>query len=99
MANILEIIIFIVVIKIFVKYLLTSQKNIINKIQKPDVHVPKKIYYINEEFVSIQADNQTDNQFEIDNIYWEPILMNKSISYSVVRKRDINLTDSNWIIR
>ena len=99
MANILEIIIFIVVIKIFVKYLLTSQKNIINKIQKPDVPVPKKIYYINEEFVSIQADNQIDNQIEIDNIYLEPILMNKSISYSVVRKRDNNFTDSNWIIR
>ena len=92
MANILEIIIFILVIKICVKYIFTSQKNIINKIQKPDY--TKKIYYINEEFVSIQADNYTNNQFEIDNVYWEPILTNKSISYSVVRKRDTNLTDS-----
>ena len=88
MANILEIIIFIVVIKICVKYLLTSKKNIINKIQKKDV--PKKIYYINKEFVSIQSDNHTNNHFDkIDNLYLEHILINK---------RDINLTDSNRII-
>jgi hypothetical protein len=88
MANILEIIIYIVVIKICVKYLFTSQKNTINKIQKKDI--PKKIYYINKDFVSIQSDNHSNNHFDkIDNLYLEPILLNE---------RDINLTESNRII-
>ena len=100
MTSILEIIIFIIVIKNLVKYFLIIQENKIYKIQKIDN--PKNIYYINDEIVSIQTNNnnQTDYQIEIDNEYWEPIIMNKSVSYFVVNdviKRE-NLTVSNWVM-
>jgi uncharacterized transporter YbjL len=87
MANMLEIIIFVILIKIYVKFLfsnLNTKKELIEKIK--DIN-NTKFYYLNEEIVGIPRD-----LLEEDTNY-HPILMNKSVIYTGL-KRDTNLTNN-----
>jgi hypothetical protein len=88
MANMLEIIIIVILIKVYVGLLKNTKNQLNDKIKDLNIN-NTKFYYLNEEIIGIHRE-----LFEEDTNY-HPILMNKSVIYTGL-KRDTNLTNREY---
>jgi hypothetical protein len=88
MANMLEIIIIVILIKVYIGLLKNTKNQLNDKIKDLNIN-NTKFYYLNEEIIGIPRE-----LFEEDPNH-HPILMNKSVIYSGL-KRDTNLTNREY---